>query len=228
METTPLPTPYSEESDSDTITLDADDSPLIDYVLRVTPHDKFTFQQLEEFINAEHDIFRYVIGRETNPREHFHLVVSVDEQITEQQVRDIIKAFIVPYWAVDGKLPKGFGNKQYNLQVTETLDQAVSYAVKYQEYVFEGFDGEYIEQRVKASFKKPEKASFTTELRSLRQTFMDTDQDIREFMIAYAQLKAKFDQQVIMAHIYGYANSILIKRNPAEAVSMVENFLYRM
>jgi len=219
MDSTPLP---NQEDDN------SDNGLTINYVIRITPCEKFTAEQLHQFIKDEIVICRYVIGRETVPQEHFHLVVQTDIEITEQEVRDIIKAFLIPLWQTEkGKLPRGFGNKQYNLQLCDNLDLAVSYAVKLGEYWYDGFSEEYITLRKTESFEKKKPSDFKKEFQALIDQFQGTDMDIREFMTSYVVLKAKYGQQVRMQDAYAYALSNLIKRDPSEADNLVENYLYK-
>lgn len=217
-ETSSLPSQEYEVSDSG--------SELASYVIRITPCEKFSFQQVVEFIKSEPQIFTYVVGRETVPREHFHLVVQTDEAITLEDVRGIVRAFLYPFWqSEDFKLPRGFGNKQYNLQIATELDRAVSYAVKLGEYVFEGFSEEYINERRAESFEKKKPCNFKAEYQELSQKFQESDMDVREFMIGFCNLKARYDQQINMSHAYGYALSNQIRRD-GNAEEVVENYLY--
>lgn len=227
MDTSPLPNRDGDLSDSDSLSTGSLN--LDYYCVRVTSHDKFSFDELKAFIADEPQIARYVIGRETVPQEHFHLVLGVDVSVQIQDVKDIIRAFLVPLWQEDsGKLPKGFGNKQYNCQLSEDKDKAVSYAVKLKEYVYEGFDDDYIQSRVSASFEKKKPSNFKAEYLELCKQFQESDMDIKEFMVKYSVLKSKYGQQVRMHDAYGYALSNLIKRDPGEADSIVENFLYKV
>lgn len=226
MDTNPLPNQDNGDSGSDRST-QVDDE-LIHYVVRVTPHEKFTFEDLREFIYNEPQITRYVISRETVPREHFHLVLSVDNTVVDQDVRDIIKAFLVPYWQSDaGKLPRGFGNKQYNLQLSTDVDKAISYAVKLGEYVYDGWTDEYIAFAKAESFDKKKPSNFKQEYRQLCDEFKDSEMDIREFMIKFSLLKSKYGQQVRMPDAYSYAISNLFLRDPSQAEVFVENYLYK-
>lgn len=213
----------SEFSFTDELSLDA-------YVIRITPHDKFCFGAIENFFKDEPIIHSYVIGRETVPREHFHVVCRVDNTVTEQDVRDIVKGLLVPFWEdeVTHKLPRGFGNKQYNLQKAKDLDLAVSYAVKQHEYCYDGFDPAYIEARRLASFEKKKPSNFKSEYLKLCEEFQDSDMDTRTFMIKYITLKANYGQQVRMQDAYGYANSNLVKRDNDKAEDLVEDFLYKL
>jgi len=227
MDSTPLPKQDNGDSDSD-CTGSVIDEELTHYVVRITPCDKFTFSDLETYFKSEPQLTRYVIGRETVPREHFHAVLSVDENVTEVDVRDIVKAFLVPFWQTDvGKLPRGFGNKQYNLQLSEDVDKAVSYAVKMNEFVYEGWTDVYIQFRREESFEKKKPSDFKSEYRQLCEDFKTSTMDIREFMINFSLLKAKYGQQVRMHDAYSYALSNLFIRDPSEAENYVENFLYK-
>lgn len=157
MNTTSLPTQDYDSSDSG---LSEEGSELVSYVIRITPCDKFTFQQVVEYIRDEPFYLNYVVSRELVPREHFHIVVQTDSSFTIEDVRGSIRAFIIPFWQDDKfKLPRGFGNKQYNLQLAEDLDRAVSYAVKLGEFSFEGFSQEYINERLAESFEKKSPAT---------------------------------------------------------------------
>lgn len=218
MDTNPLPTQDLDESDSGIVDT---------YVVRLTPHEKFTFQELHDLLKEEYQISSYVLSRELVPQEHFHLVVEVDSVVSEQDVRDIFRAFLIPYWEVDHKLPRGFGNKQYNLQVAEDVTKAISYCVKDKDYVFEGYSAIYIQECAAASFSKKKPSDFKTEYRDLCTKFQDSTMDIREFMIQFSQLKAKYGQQVNIPHAYNYALSNLILREPDRAEDFVENFLYK-
>jgi len=219
MDTTPLPNQEDDMSDNGII---------LDYCLRITSCAKFTTQQLLDFLEQEFKICRYVMGRETVPQEHFHLIISTDDSVEEQEVRDIIKAFLFPLWQKDGKLPRGFGNKQYNLQLCNDLNAGVSYAVKMKEKWYEGFDEDYIAERLAASFEKKKPSDFKSEYVKLCNDFQESDMNIHEFMTKYSVLKAKYGQQVVMHHAYAYAISNLIKREPEQASNFVENYLYKL
>lgn len=153
-DTTSLPTQDCDQSDSGILST---------YVIRITPCEKFSFQQVVEYIKDEPAFFKYVISKETVPREHFHLVIQTDVEVDETDVREHIRSFIIPFWSQDGKLPRGFGNKQYNLQVSDDVDRAISYAVKLGEYVFEGYTPEYIKERYDSSFDKKKPCNFKIE-----------------------------------------------------------------
>lgn len=218
----------SETSSLPTQDLDPSDSGLLaTYVIRITPYDKFSFQQVAEYIKAEPYYLNYVLSRELVPREHFHIVVQTDLTFDIEDVRGSIRAFIIPYWQNEQfKLPRGFGNKQYNLQVSDNVDGAVSYAVKQNEILFEGFTEDYIEQRKAESFDKKKPSNFKSEYIDLSNRFQESTMDIREFMIEYCNLKAKYDQQINLSHAYGYALSNSIKRDE-NASEFVENYLYK-
>lgn len=215
MDTTPLPT---EECDS------SDGGFLLHYVIRITPYDKFTVEQLHEFLKQESEITRYVVAVETIPRVHFHLVLSTELDL--QEVKDIIRAFICPFWQTDqGKMPKGFGNKQYNAQLSDDLNQAVSYAVKESTQVFfEGFTPEYIESRRAESFLKKKPSDFKSEYTDLCDKFQESDMDIDSFMEHFVNLKAKYGQQVVLSSAYATAISNHIKRDNNAKV-YVKDFL---
>lgn len=227
MDTTPLPNRDGDLSDSDSLSTGSLN--LDYYCVRVTSHDKFSFDELKAFIADEPQIARYVIGRETVPQEHFHLVLGVDVSVQIQDVKDIIRAFLVPLWQEDsGKLPKGFGNKQYNCQLSEDKDKAVSYALKLKEYVYEGFSDDYIQLRVSASFEKKNPSNFKSEFSDLEKRFMESDMDVMQFMKEYGRLKSKYGQQLTLTNAMAVANSVATRRDPSYWDELVENFLYKV
>lgn len=220
-DTTSLPTQDSDPSD---------DGLLSTYVIRITPHDKFTFEQVAQIFKDEPLLTKYVLSKETVPREHYHAVIQCDISVEEDDIRGFVKSIIIPYWEdpVSHKLPRGFGNKQYNLQISQDVDKAVSYAVKQGDYVFEGFEEHYILSRKTESFDKKKTSNFKSEYRDLCQQFQESTMDLREFMVQYVLLKSKYDQMVNIAHAYGYAISQQIKREKDCAEEFVENFLYKV
>jgi len=217
MEESTSPLPNQDDDDSD--------SGLSHYVVRVTPCGKFSYEDLLDTLLEEPEICRYVVGKELVPQEHYHLVLSVDESIDIQGVRDIIRAFIVPYWSEGGKLPRGFGNKQYNLQVADDIYKAISYAVKLNDYRHEGWSDEFIASRVAESFEKKKPSNFKAEYLSLCETFQESNMDISDFMVNFIKLKAKYGQQVNGHTAYGFALSNMVLRDPSYAESFVDNFL---
>lgn len=219
MDFNPLPTQDDEMSDNGDV--------VVSYVVRITSYGKFSYEELQKYIQDEFQITKYVIGRETVPQEHFHLVLTVDMSITLQDIKDIVRAFIVPLWQENGKLPKGFGNKQYNAQLADDLDKSVSYAVKLADYCYDGWSDDYIEARKKASFEKKKPSNFKAEYVSLCQEFQDTNMSIKEFMTHFITLKARYGQQVNMTHAYQYALSNLFLREPNQVSEYVDNFLDR-
>jgi len=137
-----------------------------------------------------------------------------------------VKWFLQPYWTnpVTHRFVRGFGNKQYNCQECKDKDRAVSYAVKLGEFWYEGFTDEYIEQRGAESFEKKKPSTFKLEYIELCSKFQETDMDIKEFMVKYVELKAKFGQQVTLHHAYGYAISNMIQRD-GNAELFVQEYL---
>lgn len=216
----PLPNLDIEESDSD--------SEIIYYMIRMTSCEKYDFDALQAFISEESIVFKYVIAREEKPQEHFHIVVGVDEAVSEETLRDIIKWFLQKFWTnpETGKFVKGFGNKQYNLQKIDDLDQTLRYTLKGHEYRYENWDGERLKMLESESFEKKKPSDFQNEYRELCEKFQGDDNlDIKYFMTEYCKLKAKYGQMVIMSQVHGYALSNLVKRDPESARFYVNNFL---
>lgn len=229
MDTNPLPTQDNEGSDSGSF-YEEEESPLVYYVIRVTPHGKFNGIDLNIFLSGEPQLFNYVVGRESVPQEHFHIVAGTDASVTLQDIKDIIRAFIVPFWTdpETHKCPRGFGNKQYNAQVSTDYVKAISYAVKMDQYFYDGHSKEFIEECRAKSFEKKKPSDYKSEYINLCKEFQESDMDVREFMIRFVQLKARYGQMVNVQHAHGYALSNLVKRDPATAEDYVENFLYKL
>jgi len=226
--TTPSPNNDYENSDNGS----EHSSDMLDYYcIRITSHGKFTIEELLEWIKDESTFYEYVVGRENDTNnEHYHIVVSIDPSNgDEADVRGIIRWFLQQYWTLpNGKLPKGFGNKQYNCQQSHDKDRAISYAVKLGEFWYEGFSEEYINQRKAESFEKKKPSTFKLEYMTLCQQFQESDMDLREFMIKFCLLKSKYAQQVRMHDAYNFAISNLFLRDPGTATDYVENFLYKV
>lgn len=228
MDTTPLPNGECDPSDSDSISL-SEGSPDY-YVLRITSHGKFDFDILFKEFQDNPEFCQYVIGRETDTgNEHFHAVIGVDSSVDEQRVRDHIKGFLHPFWVTaTGKMPKGFGNKQYNLQACEDLDKAVSYAVKLDEYRYEGFEEAYILARKGESFTKKKPSTFKLEYQQLLDKFAETNMDIDDFMIEFVLLKSKYFQMVSVADAYKYALSAMVRKDSSIAADLVKDYLRKI
>jgi len=228
MESNPLPNSDSEHSDSEGD--EASQGTLTHYVARLTSYDKFTFDELKEALEEEHQLTQYLLAREIVPKEHFHIVLSTDSTVTLQDVKDIFRAFLVPFWqGDDGRLPRGFGNKQFCVKESYDLDAAVSYALKDRnEYHFVGFTQSYIKERLDASFQKKKPSNFKSELFELNSQFKDSNMTIENYMTCYVRLKAKYGQQVRLQDAYGYALSVSVDRDPEIAGELVNNFLDRL
>ncbi|AXH75398.1 MAG: putative replicase [Circoviridae sp.] len=219
----PLPILDSEESDSDN-----SENELHYYMLRITPCDKFDFDTLQKFLSEEYMIYKYVVAREEKPQEHYHIVFAVDHSVSEETLRDVVKWFLLKFWnnPKTGKFTRGFGNKQYNLQRVDDLDQSLRYILKCHDYRFENWDVDRLRALESESFEKKKPSDFQHEYREMCDKFHEDDNlDIRWFMTEYCKLKAKYGQMVIMSQVHGYALSNYIKRDPDQACSFVNNFL---
>lgn len=221
MDINPLP---NQESDTD------GDGMTVDYFIRLTSHAKFTSEQLIKFLEEECQIVRYVVGRELIPQEHYHISITTDISLEMQDIKDIIRAFIVPLWEnpETRKLPLGFGNKQYNCQVTEDADKQLSYILKDKDWDniwFTGYERDYLELKKAESFPKKKPSDFKAEYQQLCENFKDSEMDVSEFMSKFITLKAKYGQTVSLPIAHSYALSNLIQREPEQAEILVNNYL---
>jgi len=222
---TPLPTQDHDRSDSDLESQNDTNT----YLVRITAYDKFTFEELKTFIDNEFQIARYIIGEELLPKRHYHLVLTTDVSFSMVNMRDLIKAFLIPLWKTVGHtLPRGFGNKQYNCEEADSEEGGVTYALKEKgNMCYVGYTPEYIAKCIEQSFTKKDTKSFSKELQLLRDEFQSSNMDIKEFMTNFVILKSKYDQMVNMQHAYQTALSQLIQRNPEQAEDYVINYLYK-
>lgn len=196
-------------------------------VVRLTPDGAYTAEDLKKFLEEQiHPYDQWVVGVETVPKLHYHLVINTIEPYEE--VKELIKSQI-NLWYPPPRA-RGFGNKQWNCQKGKKgLETAISYALKDKEdKFFFGFSEEYINECIEASFPKSSPSNFRVEYLELCEQFQTTQMDIRTFMIKYSILKSKYNQQVRMHDAYGYALSNLIRRDNSEAESYVENYLYKL
>lgn len=224
--TTSLPNSQDDMSDSGVSCLS--EGSLAYYVIRLTSCDKFSKQLLEEYLKGEPQFCCFVVGRETVPQEHYHLVVGVDDSLTLQDVKDIIRAFIVPLWSdpETHKLPRGFGNKQYNCQLSKDRDGAISYALKQKDYFYDGFTQEEIDSYIDASFEKKKPSNFKVEYAQMCDTFQNDDTlGVKWFMTTFIILKSKYGQQVRMSDAKAYADSAIYRRDPSLVSEDVDNYL---
>lgn len=227
MDTNPLPNLESDRSDNGQNSDDGlDDSMLVNYVLRVTPHGKFTFDEFVEYVQNTPEICRYIIGIENDTaNEHYHVVCSCDISIPIEDLRGLIRFFIAPFWVdKEGKCPRGFGNKQYNLQICKDLNAAVSYAVKLKNYKYECFDDDYVSVRASESYTKKRPDTFKIEYQKLCKDFQESAMTLHEFMVKFVNLKAQYGQQVVMSHAYAYALSNQVRRD-GNADYLVKKYL---
>lgn len=227
MDTNPLPNNNSDFSDSGSeVSFGYMDQE--HYFVRVARYGRFAPDDLYDFIDQSPDIQRYVIGREDAglESEHFHIVLTPHIP-DETQVRTLIKSFLDPRWEDENhKLPRGYGNKQYNCQLVQDIDTTISYTCKMMEYRYRGWQDSYIRERAAASFEKKKKVTFKTKYLDLCKRFQEHFiEGIEDFMIEFVTLKAEFGQQVNLAHAKGFAISNAVKRNPELAAIYVKNYL---
>jgi len=193
------------------------------YCVRITPYEQFTYEQLEKHVIQQLQPRSWVIGTEISAKGilHYHLVFESDDE----DPKGFIRAFIDEVWPKEERT-RGFGNKQYNFQVAKDPVKAVTYAVKCGKYKFGGFyDEEFIQACKADSFVPSRKSEFKQKLDELKKLFHENKSlDQWDFMREFILLKAQYDQMVNMDHAYGYAISILIKREPQKVHNLIADF----
>lgn len=219
--TTPQPNEEfdGEVSDENSSMYEESDIP-IGYVIRFTPMEKYTLDDVKTWL-SQFDC--WLVAVEVTPKLHYHIVIKSDLELAV--VKDLIRKFLYVYWP---KRERGWGSAQYNCQVADDIDLAVSYALKDRlERHFSGFTEEYITERLEASFPRKSVSNFKIEYQDLCTKFQESSMDVRQFMIAFVTLKAKYGQQVRMSDAYSYALSNLVRRDPTSADELVEEYLYK-
>lgn len=200
------------------------------YVIRFTPQGKYTLDEVAKWLETYFEF--WVIGVEMLPQVHYHIVIEGDNDLKE--MKELVRGFIYQYWP-EGERKRGFGNAQYNCQEADPnpegfLNASISYALKdKEEYLFEGYEQEYIDECIKQSYKKKAPANFKLEYMELCKKFMEVEMDQVDFMADFTVLKAKYGQQVRVIDAYGFYNSNLIaKHGRQSAVDLIESFLYKL
>lgn len=210
---------------------DDDDSVISDdlvntYCIRVTPDDAvpFTMGDIKKYLDSTYETDSWVVAREEKPKTHFHIVLQTYDDLKTVR-KSLTETFLYMYWPVR---ERGWGNKQYNLKVSVTPLEALSYALKEKvEYIFHGYEQGFIDERIEASFQKNKPSNFKLEYHDLVERFQSSDMDTRTFMILFITLKAKYGQQVRLTDAFAYANSNAVLRDPTFADNLVEDFLYK-
>lgn len=232
MEDESLPTNDEEGEVSDLSSVYDEDEFRNTYVVRFTPLGKYTFEQVVQWLK---DYFQFwIIAVESLPQVHYHMVIDHDEGLKE--MKELCRGFIYEKFGPEDR-KRGFGNKQYNCQLAkprteenaDMVSPAISYCLKDKEhYEYQGYEPDFIERCVQESFPKKSVESFKVELRNLLDKFAATrTMDVRDFMVEFCLLKAKYEQTVVPSHAYGFANSALIRRDGRGAAEdLVENYLY--
>lgn len=225
----PIEDSDSEVSFSDsTSTISLPNGDLQKYVIRFTPQEKYTVETAEEWLYNHFP--KYVIALETQPQEHYHIVIETEKDLEE--LKESIREFLFQFWP---KRERGWGNAQYNVQVAKEnpegwRDMAVSYAVKDRSQVsYDGYSDEYIQECIDQSFKKKSPANFKLDYQALCSRFLEEEMDAREFMAHFMMLKSKYGQTVNAQQAYSYYNSnLLTKVGESAAYQLAEEFLYKV
>lgn len=203
------------------------------YVVRMTPLEKYSMEDLIKFIDEQMDNSSWIIAEELSKKDktHYHLVL--ENFCTLEHMKLSLRTFLDGYWP-PGERKRGFGNKQYNVQVAEDKEKAISYALKEQKgkeislrkYTYKGYSQEAIDYYIDNSYTKADKATFKVEYQALCDRFRsDFTMTTREFATEFIRLKAKHGQQVRRQDVIGYTLSNEVARNPDTAAELAENFI---
>lgn len=223
MDDHPLPNSDSDSCGSDQTSVYDEDDFSNCFVVRLTPCGRYNIEDVVKYLN-EMSCASWILGVETKPQEHYHLVIEHEESLDDIKAR--LRSFIYLYWD-ESERKRGFGNKQYNCQLCKDKLKAISYAIKDKEYQYEGYTQEFIDSCLEKSFQKNSPTSFQVEFTELNKRFHDSNMPISGYMAAFMILKSKYNQQALPHVALGYANSAAIRRDPSYATYLAENYLSR-
>lgn len=203
------------------------------YILRMTPMEKYTIEDLTKFIDEQMDNSSWIIAEELSKKDKLHYHLVLENFCSLEHMKLSIRTFLDGFWP-RGERKRGFGNAQYNIQVAEDKDKAISYAIKeskgkeisLRKFTYKGYSEEAIEYYLDNSYTKADKATFKIDYKLLCDKYrtdytMQKEDFIKEFIL----LKAKHGQQVRKMDAIGYALSNEVARNPDYASDLAQNFI---
>lgn len=192
------------------------------YALRLTPMDKYTLQDIKDFLGVFDD---YVIVEETSKKLKLHYHAIIFTKLYEDEVRERIRGFLNKYFKEPPK--RGDANKQYNLSETGDLELSLVYLLKDGGPITysQNINDEYLETLKKQSYKKYSKDEFSKQLEELKKRFKTNDTRLDDMMIEVTKLKALYRQPINMTYIYQSCVSYRVHNSPDRAEEYVREFL---
>lgn len=187
------------------------------YMIRLTPFDAYTFEDMEEHLFKNWD-GKWVCGQEISSKDkpHFHLIVNVD--YGKEDMRCDIKNFLNIFFDT---WEKADGNKRYNLQVAESIEKAIQYTIKDKNHRYGNkINTEFITACENKSYAKYDKCTFMSELQKIRESFKADEYNARQAKINFALLKGKYGQSVDVNMINKRVLSWEIEKDPSLATSL--------
>lgn len=191
------------------------------YMLRMTPFEMYSLEDLKQWLDLT--TTAWIVGSEQKAGKlHYHCCIFTRVEL--DQYRKIVLKYLHGYWPTR---PRGWGGAQYNLQSVDKQDKAISYSVKDGDYSFSvHIDEAALKQRVNASFAKYDKVEFQKEYTALLDKYKtDMSMKIKDFMVAFMQLKGKYRQPIKMSYIYEVALANEVHRNPQHAINVAASYL---
>lgn len=134
----------------------------------------------------EKEIPQWVVGKETVPHEHYHIVIGSTTDWYGSQNK-ILKKEVKEYFKVDGS---SFSTSS----VRNTVRKTILYSIKDLEYNYNGFDDKYIKKLEKQTTTKFEKKKFGKEIQENEDRFYDETISEDQFMRNYLDIKDKYGQ----------------------------------
>ena len=205
------------------------------YQLRLTPYGRYTLDSAIDYFDPLIDDWVVTVESSKKGKEHFHFLLYSDSLNVKEDVAELVSVFLHRYWT-SAERKRGYGNKQYNLQVTTDAEQALTYILK---------DGGILRStpifttdllstyRVK-SFPKFSKDEFQIEFEQLKKNFKERlpgaegGTSLEYFMIEFVKLKAKYRQPIKLSYIYEVGLANYLHRNPEESKRVVRDYLDKL
>lgn len=193
------------------------------YLLRMTPFDKYSMEELEIFIKTITTC--YIITQEVSKKDkdHYHIVLVCE--VDEEPLRALIRDFLKKYFTEAPK--RGDANKQYNLQVSKDFQQSIIYILKDGGLIKSGeaINADEIQKYKKQSYQKYSKAEFQKEFEALKVKYKGDITSLSDMMEGVVKLKAKYRQPINMMYVYQVCLSFFIHNNEQYAEQYVQEFL---
>lgn len=152
------------------------------------------------------NIRQLVIGHETVPHNHFHIVIGCYRDIYGVQ-NNILKRIIKEQFKVEGS--------EFSVSsVRSTVRKTIMYTIKDCDYVQEGFDEEWIRNVQIQSSKKFKRKEFATEMENNENKYYEGKITESQFRENYLKIKDSYNQKANMNAEMKYLITHMKRKDP--------------